>query len=205
MEFLRTANAGVLLKIDEVSILLDGVAKTFSPYLGTPDAIRQKLIEYCPDIVAHTHKHDDHYDKEYAEYYTRTAKRPVFLPEGEGIVDKNGVKLQRVHTRHIGKTDVPHVSYVITGSKIVWFMGDATPASLKEMEKMPHPDVLFVPFAYGLTSSAWRDTKEIGAKNIVFLHLPDPKNDEHGIWEIVKSNTRDSSVIIPDIGKTIVI
>lgn len=205
MEFLRTANAGILLKIDGVSILLDGVSEELYPYFRTPAEIRQKLCEHIPDVLAFTHMHQDHYDNDYAAHYQKTTQRSCLGPESLYPVRINGVKLQGINTRHIGKADVPHVSFVISGSKTMWFMGDATPASLKQMKEMPKPDVLFVPFAYGLTPSAWRDTKETGAKSIVFLHLPEPRCDELGIWENIRKNTADTSVLIPDVGHTIII
>ena len=43
MELRRTANAGVLLKLDDVEILLDGVCQEVKPYLATPPAEKEKL------------------------------------------------------------------------------------------------------------------------------------------------------------------
>lgn len=205
MEFLRTANAGVLLKMDGVSILLDGVSGELHPYFGTPDDIRKKLTEQLPDMLAFTHTHRDHYDEDYAIHHQKTTQKSYYGPECVNPVLVGGVKIQAISTRHIGKNDVPHVSFIINGSKTVWFMGDAAPAALKEMKEMPKPNVIFVPFAYGLTPSAWRDTKETGAKSIVFLHLPDSECDELGIWDTLIKNTADTHVLIPDIGHTIII
>ena len=67
----RTANAGVLLTIDQTRILLDGVCEALYPYIGTPNDIRDELIENMPDILAFTHRHKDHYDDSYAQIYRK--------------------------------------------------------------------------------------------------------------------------------------
>ena len=51
MEIQRTANAGVLLKIDGVSILLDGLADRVEGYLPTPAQMAERLLENPPDIL----------------------------------------------------------------------------------------------------------------------------------------------------------
>ena len=45
MEIQRTANAGVLLKIDGVSVLLDGLCDGVEGYLPTPPAIAENLLQ----------------------------------------------------------------------------------------------------------------------------------------------------------------
>lgn len=193
MELLRTANAGMLLKIDGTSVLLDGVSKALYPYLGTPNDLREKLCANFPDIVAFTHTHEDHYDVDYVSAYERETHRNVLGPYELYPVEQNSIKIFRINTRHLGKAKVPHVSFVITGSKTVWFMGDATPASLKEMENMPRPNVLIVPFAYGISPSAWRDTINTGAGHIIFLHLPEPEDDSLKLRETLKNTVGNTS------------
>lgn len=196
MELLRTANAGMLLKIDGTSVLLDGVSKALYPYLGTPDDLRKKLCANFPDIVAFTHTHEDHYDVDYASAYERETHRNVLGPYELYPVEQNSIKIFRINTRHLGKAKVPHVSFVITGSKTVWFMGDAAPASLKEMENMPRPDVLIVPFAYGISPSAWRDTINTGAEHIIFLHLPETEDDSLKLREALKNTVGNTSCAV---------
>lgn len=206
MEIIRTANAGVLLKIDGTSVLIDGVSKALYPYLGTPDDLREELCANFPDIVAFTHKHEDHYDSDYVSAYENTTHRPVLGPDNISPVEQNGIKIFRINTRHLGKAKVPHVSFAISGSKTVWFMGDATPASLKEMQELPQPDVLVVPFAYGLTPSAWRDTVNTGAEHVIFLHLPEPEDDDFRLRETLKNTVNDmSSVVILNMAQKLII
>ena len=81
MEITRTANAGVLLLLDGVSFLLDGVAQELAPYAGTPHHFREQFIKNPPDVVAFTHMHKDHYDENYAEEYRIKTLRPVYGPE----------------------------------------------------------------------------------------------------------------------------
>ena len=69
MEFIRTSNAGGLLKLDNVSLLIDGISEELFPYSGTPGDIRKELEEEYPDIVLYTHIHKDHYDEKYIKKF----------------------------------------------------------------------------------------------------------------------------------------
>lgn len=206
MEIKRTANSGVLLIMDNVKILLDGVCKAFSPYLGTPDEIRQELESNLPDILAFTHTHADHYDALYEEHYKKMTKKAVYSPQKVCSCEEYTVKFKMIETRHIGKSDVPHVSYVFEGSKCVWFMGDVSPLSLKEFKDLKKPDVLIAPYSFANTVSGWRAVNEIGAEKIIILHLPDKAEDEYGLWDaVLKTAGNDTRLIIPDIGERILI
>ena len=202
----RTANAGVLINTDGVSILLDGVCKRVECYAQTPEIIKKELTDSFPDVVAFTHMHADHYDENYAEAYKKTTLRPVFGPEGCFSENYNGICLRALPTRHIGKADISHVSFIIEGSKSVWFMGDASPLEWRNKDNLPKPDVIIVPFAYANTEATWKMTKSFGAKDIIILHLPDRTNDIYGLWKAVEEVVQnDSSVHIPEIGETIIL
>lgn len=203
LKLTRTANAGVLMEIDGVSILLDGVCEQLPPYLGTPAPIREKLLENMPDVVAFTHKHPDHYDEDYAKSYEDKTLRSVYGPERLPFLEVGGVEISAHKTRHIGKTDIPHVSFVIKGSATVWFVGDASPLSLKSMVGASKPDLLIVPFAYLITPSAWRMTKEIGAKKILLLHMPPRDNDVERLWDMVEASVERDILYHIDIGESI--
>lgn len=190
----RTANAGVLLEIDGVSILLDGVCETLHPYLGTPISVKNSLIENMPDVLAFTHKHPDHYDNAYENLYSKKTLRSVLGPESLTFYKENGVEISSVLTRHIGKTDIPHLSYIIKGSSTVWFMGDATPLCLKNIT-LPKPDLLIVPFAYAITPSAWRLVKETGAKRILLVHMPLEKDDTEGLYKMVEDTVQNDDIL----------
>ena len=203
LKLTRTANAGVLMEMDGVSILLDGVCEQLYPYLGTPASIRSQLVENMPDVVAFTHKHPDHYDEDYANMYELKTLRSVYGPESLPFLEKNGVEISACETRHIGKANIEHISIVIKGSSTVWFMGDASPLSLKGMDNMPRPDVLIVPFAYAITPSAWRMTASLGAKKILLLHMPPRDNDIEGLWDMVESTVQSNILYTLDIGQSI--
>lgn len=189
----RTANAGVLLKMDGVSILLDGVCEQLSPYLQTPKALRDMLMESPPDVLAFTHKHKDHYDASYAQFYKEKTLRSVYGPESLPFYElESGIRMSLVETRHIGKADIPHVSYIIEGNACVWFMGDASPLVLKKLQDFPKPDLLIAPFAYATTPSAWRYAEDTGARDILILHMPLIENDSEGIWSLVRSTAENA-------------
>ena len=205
MEIRRTANSGVLLKLDGLSFLLDGICKDFPPYEGTPESIRKELTESFPDAHFFTHSHPDHYDDEYSDNYTKSTARPVYGPCCRPCDYLGKVKLSCVETRHIGKNDTEHVSFILEGSKCVWFVGDASPLVWKKEENLPKPDVLIVPYAYAITQSAWLLTKELGAEKIILLHLPKRENDTYNLWEAVENTTKgESCLCIPDMNETIV-
>jgi len=202
----RTANAGVLIEMDGLSILIDGVCGKIAPYEETPLSIREELSENFPDIVAFTHIHGDHFDREYAELYKEKTLRSVCGPESFLFKNFGEIGITGVSTRHIGKFDIRHVSFIIEGSKTIWFMGDASPLDFKGRTDLPAPDVVIAPFSYANTDSAWKITKTLGAKNIVIVHMPVREEDTYGIWEAVENTIRnENGVFIPAMGETIIL
>ena len=199
----RTANAGVLLEIDGMRILLDGVCDPYPPYLGTPSVLRESFAREMPDVLAFTHEHPDHYDPSYAKLYKEKTLRSACGPESLPFYElENGIEMSLVETRHIGRTDISHVSYVIKGSSTVWFMGDASPLSLKKMTEFPKPDVLIIPFTYAITPSAWRMTKETEAEKILLVHMPPIEDDKEGLWNAVRNTVgADPSFFILNMGE----
>ena len=211
MEIQRTANAGVLLKMDGVSILLDGLADRVEGYLTTPAEVAEELLENLPDLLAFTHYHPDHCSEALLLPYRKQNLRPIIGPESlysDGI--KVGeVTITPVESRHLGKTEpgLQHVSFIIQGSKCVWFMGDAAPLQWKNRADLPKPDVLIAPYAYGNTKAVWEMSCSL-AKNVVLLHLPDEEKDLYHLWEGVKATTAQTKGVnlwIPQIGETIAI
>ena len=160
MRISRVSNAGVLLELDGVKILLDGFCTGHGPYLATPAHIRESLMANPPDMLAFTHEHPDHFDALAAEQYHKQTLRPVLGPENlpcgtssKGLAS-GFVSILPIKSRHIGKEyfHVPHVSYAINGSKSVWFLGDAVPSQWHGIDRKCH--VLIAPFAYALSDSA---------------------------------------------------
>lgn len=209
MEIQRTANAGVLLKMDGVSILLDGLADRVEGYLPTPAQMAEGLLENPPDILAFTHDHPDHCSHALLSQYRKQNLRPIFGPESLslGAVRVGGVTITPVESRHLGKVEpgLQHVSYIIKGSQCVWFMGDAAPLQWKNRADLPRPDLLIGPYAYANTKSAWELTKSLTDK-MILLHLPSREEDTYDLRNTVDatvSNKGDVSVWIPEIGETI--
>ena len=204
MKIRRTANAGVLIKLDVLSILLDGVCKKIAPYEETPESIGKELRESFPDIVAFTHIHGDHFDREYAELYKEKTLRSILGPESFLFKSFGEVGITGISTRHIGKFDIRHTSFIIEGSKTVWFMGDASPLDFKDRTDLPIPDVVIVPFAYANTDSAWKITKSFSAEKIIIVHMPKRENDIYGIWDAVENTIgNDENVFILKMGEII--
>ena len=209
MEIERTGNAGVLLKLDGVSILLDGLCDGIAGYLPTPPSIAQRILMDPPDILAFTHYHADHCSDALLLPYRKQNLRPILGPESlySGAVQVGDVKITPVKTRHLGRVepDLQHVSYVIEGSKCVWFTGDAAPLQWRELSDLPRPDVLIAPYAYGNTKSAW-DLSCSLTDHMVLLHLPNRGEDPYLLWDSIKSTAicmDKKKLFIPEMGEII--
>lgn len=209
MEIQRTANAGVLLKLDGVSILLDGLADRVGEYLPTPAELAGKLLKNPPDLLAFTHGHPDHCSEALLSPYRKQNLRPILGPEllhPDGV-QVGGVTIRPVPSRHIGKVEpgLIHNSFLITGSRCVWFMGDATPSQWVGRTDLPKPDVLIAPYAYANTESAWAFTRSV-TQHLVLLHLPPKEADSYGLHTMVQKQVGDCpkiNVYIPKMGETI--
>lgn len=205
MKIRRTANAGVFLEMDETTILLDGICGEVVPYLKTPDEIKTKFCKNPPDAVLFTHKHKDHFDESYAEYLNNNSFRSVYGPESLYSGKIGNIEVISIETRHIGKTDIMHCSFVLEGSKNIWFMGDASPNELKKFGKFKAPDIFIAPYAYAISDFAWKKTKSLGANAVVLVHLPDIQNDPYGLWNEVKGFTSsEKNVYVPDINEILI-
>ena len=206
MEIQRTCNAGVLLKLDGVSILLDGLCEGLEGYLPTPKAFAEGLLNTPPDLLAFTHSHPDHCSSALLLPYKTNKLRPILGPESlpEKKMRVGEITVTAVETRHLGKTEpnLSHYSFVIEGSKCIWFMGDASPMQMKKLAALPKPDVLIVPYAYANTPSAWEMTKTVCSGMVVVLHLPEKEKDTLGLWHQVKTVTDGENCLwIPEIGE----
>ena len=210
MELQRTANAGVRLTMDGVTILLDGLADRVEGYLPTPAEMAENLLRNPPDALVYTHNHPDHCSEALLLPYRKQNLRPIYGPESlhSGSFQVGGVTVTPVESRHLGKTEpgLIHASYILQGSKCVWFMGDAAPLQWKTRPDLPKPDVLIAPYAYGNTRAVWDMSCSL-AKTIVLLHLPDKDKDVYRLWEGVEATTANTvaNLWIPQIGETIVI
>ena len=206
MELRRTANAGILLKLDGVTILMDGVCREVKPYPATPPAGKEELKANMPDVIAFTHAHKDHYDSVFAAEALRR-NGVVFGPEdcrGSMEPDTVGaVRITPIKTRHIGAAGrgMAHASFIIEGSCCIWFKGDAAPTQFSRLS-LPKPDVLVVPYAYCNTISAWEATKRLGAKAVVLLHMPQPEEDTLGLWDAVRNTVEEEAMYIPAMNET---
>lgn len=200
--------------MDGISLLIDGVSQMVSPYLATPQTIKDTLLAEPPDALVFTHAHIDHYDPDFAAAYKALTNGVIIGTDGiSGAIGSaehimvGTLKITPIASRHIGRADgSPHYSYIISGTQCVWFLGDASPLQWTQERRYPSPDVLVVPFAYATTAAAWARTKALGAKNIILVHLPDPKFDPDGLWDAVKYATNSDYadyLLIPNIGDTI--
>lgn len=213
MEIKRTANAGVLLTLDDVTVLLDGVSREILPYLPTPAEIRNELLQSPPDVLCFTHQHADHYDAAFVSEYLQNAAGPILGPADipfcrQETLEYNGVRITQIASRHIGKQEpMGHVSFILEGSKCVWFMGDASPLQWRGRLDLPKPDVLIAPYAYA-TGSGWQISQSLGAGTIILVHLPERNKDIYSLWDTVEATVGKSGMNrlqIPEIGQIVIV
>lgn len=203
MRIKLTANAGVLIEMDGICILLDGVCEKTEYYFGTPDEIKRELSEDFPDAVGFTHKHSDHFDESYANLYKLSTLRPILGSECSALKVGN-VSLSAVKTRHLGKPKDEHFSFIIEGGSRIFFMGDASPSELSKLSEFGKPDVLIVPFAYLNTEAALKLTKQTGADEIILVHMPDRNRDPYKLWDAVENTNKHEKIrYFTKIGDTI--
>lgn len=211
MEIKRTANAGVLLKMDGKRILMDGLSQEVKPYLATPRHIREALLKELPDALLFTHCHEDHYDATFVSEYLQMAAGPILGPADIPFCSQMKQKIGEIcvtpiPSRHVGKYDqIGHVSFILEGSQCVWFMGDASPLQWGKQTELPKPDVLVAPYAYGV-GNGWNVVKGLGAKKLVLLHLPARNADPFGLWGAVESSLDQKGGVelyIPDMNETV--
>ena len=179
---------------------MDGVCREVKPYPTTPPEEKEALCSSFPDVVCFTHAHKDHYDPAFAALYQKrnggAIFGPVDLPGCKATMEETvvgGVTVKPVPSRHIGAAGktTPHASFVLRGSKTVWFLGDAAPMQWKGRADLPKPDILIVPYAYANTESSWAFTKSLGAEQIILVHMPNVENDNIGLWDAVTAVTKD--------------
>ena len=154
--------------------------------------------------MAVTHCHEDHCDPAFEAAFQAATGKQVIDPSYAGkTVNCGSIRITAVPSRHIGKADCEHVSFIIQGSQCVWFMGDASPSQWKNRQDLPRPDVLICPFAYATTDVAWRITQSLCPKMIILLHLPERAKDSYGLWNAVEQTVGTTPVpqlLIPPIG-----
>lgn len=219
MQIRRTANAGVLLTLDNVSILLDGVCRVYSPYLAPPPAVLGELAACPPDALVYSHAHPDHFETGFAADFWQRTGRPILGTEGvaeslpgipveQGTAVIGGVRVTPVRSRHLGVEwrTYPHVSYLLEGSKRVFFIGDATPACWKDGVSRLQPDVLIAPFPYVTTRLGWQSVERFAPKALVVVHMPGEDRDPDNTWPAVRTALEQQKGIpvwIPGLGETI--
>ena len=220
-KFTRTANAGGLLELDGRLILLDGVCGAEGPYLPTPPAVLNTLIQRPVSLAAVTHAHPDHRDpsamKECLYAWGGTpvlgtggvagALSPWPVTVGEAAA-AGCVTVMPIPSRHIGAAyrELEHVSLLVEGSRRCLFLGDAAPTQWKGSPLSP--DVVLAPFAYAATPAAWRIVEGMAPGRLIRLHMPARNNGPEGLWSMVEgvlARGQTIPVSIPEIGETVAI
>ena len=196
--FTRTSSCGGLLDLDGVRILLDAYSQPVNGYVGTPADVAAWVVHFPISVACFSHAHPDHFSADFA----RRLKNTILLgpeevadelPDRMVLPDEIQVRRVRVEPipcRHqgIAGSEESHLSFVVTGSQCVWYMGDAAPSQwLKPVEELPHPDVLIAPFPYATTWAAWHVVEHIAPRLLILTHLPYRNRDPEELWPAVQA------------------
>ena len=211
MELRRTANAGVLLALDDAKILIDGVCREVYPYPATPANIAAELQ---PDVMLFTHCHPDHFDPVYAQKLGKPIYAPAQVAEQlscpvcqDESLTVGKVRIRAITTRHMGSygKTTQHQSYVLEGSQTVWFLGDASPTEMKRLAAISKPDVLMIPYPYISTPAALKMVQAFLPCKIVLLHMPLHNADPERIWQSVAEGMEylKAYLYVPEMGETL--
>ena len=219
MQLQRVSNAGVLLTLDGVLLLLDGVCQGYSLYLAPPPVMIKELENRPPDMLAYTHSHPDHFEPGFAaQFYEKTyctvlgpagvAELLPDVPVEQGSAMIGSVRVTPIPSRHLGAEwrNYPHVSYLIEGSKRIFYVGDAAPLCWKEGVTRLQPDVLIVPYPYVTTRFGWQTAMQFAPESVVVVHTPARDNDPEGIWQMMEREKMlhwDIPVYAPDLCETV--
>lgn len=213
------SNAGVLVALDGVLLLLDGVCQELIPYLAPPPAIIRELEHRPPDMLAYTHSHPDHFEPGFAARFYKKTRRPVLGTEGvsellpgipveQGGVTIGGVRVTPVPSRHLGAewSQYLHVSYLLEGSKRIFFTGDAAPLCWKDGISRIQPDVLIVPYPYVTTRIGRQTVERFAPRAVIVVHMPAKELDPDGIWSMTEWALKECGeipVYVPDLCETV--
>ncbi len=219
MEIQRVSNAGVLVALDGVLLLLDGVCRELSPYLAPPPTVIEELERRPPDMLAYTHSHPDHFEQGFAARFYKKTRRPILGTAGvseqlpgisveQGSIAVGGVRVTPIPSRHLGAewSQYPHVSYLIEGSKRIFFVGDAAPLCWKDGISRLRPDALIVPYPYVISGIGRQTIARFAPKAVMAVHTPAKGLDPDGVWPMMGRALKkcgEFPVYAPDLCETV--
>lgn len=215
----RISNAGVLVTLDGVRLLLDGVCRGLAPYPAPPSEIVAELERRPPDMLAYTHGHPDHFEQEFAVRFYRKTRRPVLgtagiaellpgIPVEQGEAAIGGVRVTPVPSQHLGAewSQYPHVSYLIEGSRRIFLVGDAAPRCWGDEISRIQPDVLIAPYPYVTTGVGRRTVAQFAPGAVIVVHMPAKELDPDGIWPMTERALKECGeypVYVPNLCETV--
>ncbi len=212
--FMRTSNAGGLLELDGVQVLLDGVSTPDNGYVVTPPDMMGWLVHRSISVAASSHSHPDHFAP---EFLRRLSNVILLGPEDvaqalpERIVLEDEIRIRRVKVLPVASPHqgadpgVPHLNYIIQGIGLcIWFMGDADPFQWPDAEiGLPLPDVLIAPFAFSGSEEAWGAVARLAPQLLILTHLPYRTMDPEHHWaaaEAILAAHPEQRSVIPVLG-----
>ena len=219
--FTRTANAGGILELDGVRLLLDGVSLPCLNYQVTPPSLEEALRATDLDAMLFTHSHADHFSSAFVEAWGRRRGRnlPLAGPADvaaalpgwaveEGPLWVGAVSVLPVVCRHMGlqyRSD-PHRAYCISGTARCLFLGDASPSEF--LVPREPVQILFAPYPYASSRGGWRAVQALDPEVLVVTHLPAAEEDPEGICartEDFLRSVQDRPVYCPAMGERLVL
>ena len=194
--------------MDGYTVLIDPFnGAGHAPYRGISHHVWQRELSRGADLLLYTHLHDDHFDPVMtATYLSAHPETRLLLPregrraleragaclgsalflEGPQVsLDLPGLTMTAYATRHIGCApgQVPHYSFLLSGTRVVLDTGDATPSAsnFRAMPKRPLDLAVCTPlFLLGPSARQLLD-QVLDVRLAAVVHMPDLALDAEGM------------------------
>lgn len=197
MKITLMCNAGLMIQVQESSILIDLPNKYCDPYYALTDEIWGKIKskEYPYNTVRgffFTHNHSDHFDKDRFSGY-ELDEQFYFMPSAQtqhGCIslEEWQIEYQRIAHAPIENAPPHVVAYITAEDKSVYIAGDA--ALECEAHKLflngRKADVAFWNAMYMSRAETRKLMAETAEKNFIY-HMPSGE-DQFGIWAKCRKN-----------------
>jgi L-ascorbate metabolism protein UlaG (beta-lactamase superfamily) len=200
------ANAGVLVTLGDVRVLIDAPIREGIPPYATSDAAERDRLERARppydrvDAILITHWHEDHFNAEAVaahlslngratlisspEVVARVRAAAPHLPAArlQGVLPAPGAStLLRVGGLPVRVLRIRHVGFLIGEREAVLHTGDADPAAdnFALLRALPPVDLALVPFWFMQSASNRQFVRDsIAPRRVVALHLPPDDADD---------------------------
>lgn len=200
MQISVLCNAGLALRFQGETLLIDALNDTSEPFCQLNEDTWRSILEHTPPFenisaLYFTHNHADHYcEEKVVSYLNRWPGTPVFIPQNEirGKMNIGSFLVEYQRFEH-APMDVPTPPHVVTlisaGQQCVYIAADAKLDidGHKAFLDGRQADVAFWNSMY-LSQPETRTLMKETAKQNYIYHMPEVNPDGYGLWKKLDRN-----------------